>query len=170
MNAAALIARLAAGRDAIPALLAGVSDEQARWRPAPEQWSLLEIACHLLDEERDDFRTRVELTLHRPDETWPGIDPPGWVTARRYQERALAVQVEAWREERGRSLAWLRALEAPDWTRTHAHPKFGPLSAGDLLLSWVAHDQLHVRQIARRHFEHAAALGAPHSTRYAGDW
>lgn len=88
MDAAALVARLAAGRDAIPALLAGVDGGQARWRPAPEQWSLLEIACHLLDEERDDFRARVDLTLHRPDEPWPGIDPPGWVTARRYQERA----------------------------------------------------------------------------------
>ena len=170
MNAPALIARLAAGRDAIPALVGGVTDEQARWRPAEGQWSLLEIVCHLLDEERDDFRARLDLTLRRPEEPWPPIDPPGWVTARRYAERELASQVSAWAAERDRSLAWLRGLRDPDWARAHVHPKFGPITAGDLLLSWVAHDQLHVRQIARRHFEHAAAIGTPHSTRYAGDW
>lgn len=170
MNAPAIIARLAAARAIIPALVADVSDEQALWQPAPDQWSILEIVCHLLDEERDDFHTRLDLTLHMPGAPWPPIDPPGWVVAHGYRQRDLSRQVREWVDERNRSLAWLNGLADPDWTRAHVHPKFGPISAGDLLLSWVAHDLLHVRQLARRHFEYATTLGAPHSTRYAGDW
>lgn len=170
MNAPVLIARLAAGRGVVRALVADVSEAQALWRPAADQWSILEIVCHLLDEEREDFRTRLDFTLHRPGEAWPPIDPPGWAATRGYRERALAVQLQEWLDERERSLVWLRGLSEPDWARAYHHPKFGPITAGDLLLSWVAHDLLHARQLARRQFEFAALQGAPHSTRYAGDW
>ena len=40
----------------IAALVAGVPDEQARWKPDAESWSILEVVNHLLDEEREDFR------------------------------------------------------------------------------------------------------------------
>ena len=54
--------------------------------------------------------------------------------------------------------------------RTHTHPIFGGLSAGDLLASWVAHDFLHLRQLARLQFQYASLLAEPYSTRYAGEW
>ncbi len=62
----------------IKSLLEGVSEEQVKWKPQPEKWSILEVINHLYDEERDDFRKRLNLTLHTPDEDWPGIDPEGW--------------------------------------------------------------------------------------------
>ncbi|MCB0058173.1 MAG: DinB family protein, partial [Caldilineaceae bacterium] len=55
----------------IAALVAGVPDEQARWKPDAESWSILEVVNHLLDEEREDFRVRIDYTLHRPGEKWP---------------------------------------------------------------------------------------------------
>ncbi len=63
-------------------LVDGVDDEQARWKPDAESWSILEVVNHLYDEEREDFRVRLDSMLHRPGENAPPIDPQGWVTAR----------------------------------------------------------------------------------------
>jgi hypothetical protein len=160
---------LAQGVETIRGLVAGVSTDEARVRPAPDAWSILETVAHLLDEEREDFRPRLDLVLHRPHETWPPIDPAGWVTARAYNRRELAATLEGFVAERRRSLAWLAGLAAPDWGREYRAP-FGPITAGDLAASWAAHDLLHTRQLLELRRARLLALTAPHSTRYAGDW
>ncbi|MGQ9612365.1 DinB family protein [Chloroflexus sp.] len=78
----------------IQALLAGVSLEQARWKPQPAMWSMREVIGHLADEEQYNFRVRLDYTLHRPGECWPPIDPEGWVTGRRYNEGDLTITLE----------------------------------------------------------------------------
>ena len=45
----------------ITALVEGVGDEAARVRHDDDHWSLVEVVGHLLDEEREDFRARIEL-------------------------------------------------------------------------------------------------------------
>jgi hypothetical protein len=169
-----IIVRFSANAEAIRALVTDVTDEQARWKPAPARWSILEVVNHLEDEERDDFRMRINLTLHHPDTPWPGIDPEGWARDRRYNERDPAESIERFLGERRRSLAWLRELAAanpaPDWDRARTHPVAGELRAGDLLASWLAHDLLHVKQLARLHFDYQAARLAPYAATYAGEW
>ncbi|HUM14909.1 MAG TPA: DinB family protein [Candidatus Nitrosotalea sp.] len=160
---------LARGAETIAALAAGVADDEARRRPAPEAWSLLEVICHLHDEEREDFRPRLDLVLHRPQDTWTRIDPAGWITARRYNERDLAEALQGFLVERERSLAWLGSLAAPDWSREYQAP-FGRITAGDLLASWAAHDLLHTRQLVELRRARLLAQAAPYSTQYAGDW
>jgi hypothetical protein len=167
-NAQGLIARLPRGAEAIRALVEGIGDEEARWRLPSGGWSILEVLCHLRDEETDDFRQRLRLTLEDPAKEWPKMDPEAWVTERRYQERALKPELEGFLAERRKSLDWLRGLNAPDWSRAHVHPRLGPMAAGDLLGAWVAHDLLHVRQIARLEYEYARSLAAPYKVDYAG--
>jgi hypothetical protein len=170
MNPDALIHSLESFAEVLPAAVAGVSDADARVKPASGAWSILEIVCHLLDEEVEDFRPRLRLTLERPHAEWPPIDPEGAARARRYNEQNLAERVHRWVNERRASIVWLRALTTPDWAREHLHPKLGPIPAGMLLAGWAAHDMLHLRQIAKRRFELVARDGAPYSTVYAGDW
>jgi DinB superfamily len=160
---------LAQGAETIAALVAGVTAEEARRRPAPDAWSLLEVVCHLHDEEREDFRPRLDVVLHRPQEAWVRIDPGGWVTARRYNERDPAEALPGFLLERERSLAWLGGLIAPDWSREY-QASFGPITAGDLLASWAAHDLLHTRQLVELRRARLLAQTAPHRTQYAGDW
>ncbi|MBW3535080.1 MAG: DinB family protein [Gemmatimonadetes bacterium] len=160
--------RLASNGEIFRALVDGVSSEEARWKPAEDQWSVLEVVCHLRDEEVEDFRRRLDLTLHRPEEAWPSIDPPRWAVERRYNERSLAASLEGFLEERGRSVEWLRGLEAPDLSRSCSHPRLGRLSAGDLLTSWLAHDLIHVRQITRVRYGWLERTAAPWRPDYAG--
>jgi hypothetical protein len=71
--------------------------------------------------------------------------------------------------ERAASLIWLAALGDVDWDAAYQHAS-GPLRAGDLLFSWMVHDDLHGRQMLRIHHERALGLGAPYSAAYAGSW
>jgi hypothetical protein len=161
--------RLAEGAAAIQALTSGIGDRQARWKPDPDSWSVLEVVHHLWDEEREDFRQRIDYTLHRPGETWPPIDPGGWVTARRYNERDLAESLRGFLSARDGSLAWLRALPSPDWAVTYRAP-WGEISAGDLLASWVAHDLLHLRQLVELRWFLTTRELEPYRVAYAGEW
>jgi len=133
-------------------------------------WSIVEILCHLADEEVEDFRVRLELTLSNPSAGWPGIDPEGVAVSRAYRRQDPQEALKRFVAARETNVRWLRALVAPDWSTMHPHPRFGSMCAGELLASWAAHDLLHLRQITKRLFESVRAEAEPHSTDYAGKW
>lgn len=171
MDTRTVIRRLAHGADVFADLVAGVSDDQARWKPAPDRWSILEVVCHLADEEARDFRARLGLTLHRPGVAWLPIDPERWVVEERYADRDLPAEIRRFRDERAHSVAWLEGLEEPDWSLAYEHPSAGRLHAADLLASWLAHDLIHVRQVNRLHRQYLETVVAPGcSLEYAGAW
>ena len=62
MQLEALIRSLEVGAEAIPALVAGLSEDDARRPPAEGKWPVVAILSHLADEERDDFRRRLRAT------------------------------------------------------------------------------------------------------------
>ena len=84
--------------------------------------------------------------------------------------RDLASTLDAFRHERADSIAWLRSLGAPDWSVAYHHPKVGPVKAGDLLVSWAAHDALHLRQISKRLYQLALRDAPGMDAAYAGQW
>ncbi len=164
-----LLQELTYSTEMIRALVAGLTTDQARVRPAPESWSILEVMCHLYDEEREDFRYHLDAILHRPQEEWPAYDPGRWVTERGYNQRELPQAAQAFLAERAQSLAWLRGLAVADWTVAHTN-QYGSMSAGEMFASWVAHDNLHIRQLVELRRSRIVALTEPFDIRYAGEW
>jgi DinB superfamily len=164
-----LASRMAQHAACIRGLADGITAEQARVKPTSDSWSVLEVVNHLWDEEREDFRVRIDYTLHRPGEPWPGINPGSWVTERLYNERDLAESLDGFLSCRETSLAWLRGLTASDWETTAQTP-WGSITAGDLFAAWVTHDLLHIRQLVELRWALLQAELAPRDTRYAGQW
>jgi hypothetical protein len=156
--------------EAIARLVQGVDVTQARWKPTPRDWSILEVVNHLYDEEIEDFRIRLQITLRDPQEAWPPNDPMRKVTERDYNSREIGASLENFLDERTVSLEWLRSLDEPNWGNEHAMPNAGALRAGDLLAAWVAHDLLHLRQLVELHFYHQRQFAQPYGVDYAGDW
>jgi len=167
MNLEFVMNRMSANVDTIVSLSKGVDGEQARWRPAPAKWSILEVIGHLYDEEQFDFRTRIDMTLHQPDEQWPPIDPPKWVKERKYNEGDLGETLQTWIDERRRSIEWLHSLSSPDWDKSYNHPTIGELRAGDMLAAWLAHDMMHIGQLAGLHLAYTGGVLQPFHTKYA---
>jgi hypothetical protein len=163
-------ARLAATAAGIGALVSDLSAQQARWKPDAASWSVLEVICHLVDEEREDFRQHIDLTLHHPDAPIPPIAPKQWVTERAYNARDPREMAAQFQAERAQSLAWLGTLAGADWNRTCTHPRLQAMRAGDFLASWVAHDLLHLRQLIELRYALASNESDPYSVEYAGEW
>jgi cytochrome P450 len=161
--------QMARQAEVIRVLVKDISDEQAHWKPSPDEWSVLEVINHLFDEESEDFRAHLDLILHHPDKPWPEIAPQEWVTERRYNERAIAKLLNNFLDARRDSLAWLKGLASPNWEAAYEGP-FGPITAGDMLASWVAHDLLHMRQLVELQRAYLVRLAHPYKVNYAGPW
>lgn len=158
----------------IRALLTGVGEEEAQYKPSRGSWSILEVVCHLYDEEREDFRehldfiisTSLNASLHRQ---WHPIAPQAWVKLRKYNEQDFKLMRARFFRERKKSIIWLGRLKRADW-KTRYKSKFGSMSAGDMFASWVAHDNLHVRQLVELRRARIEKIVKPHHIEYAGEW
>lgn len=146
MNIAELQNALRANLKVILDICVGVSDQQMRFKPAKDRWSLLEVINHLADEEREDFRTCLSNMIKDPAIDWPDNHPFDWVESREYGKRDLSVL------HAGR-----RKFEEE-------------IRTGDVIASWVAHDYFHIRQITNLKWEYLMKSARPYSCAYAGEY
>ena len=107
-----IIQELERNRAVFHQLLAGVPEKAYHWRPNTDKWNLLEIICHLYDEEREDFRARLRLVLDTPKEPFTGIDPQGWVSARNYAGQDFEAVLKDFLAERVQSVCSASARQA----------------------------------------------------------
>lgn len=157
------IRRLAVQAEAMDALARALPDEALAWSPSPDDWSLRDLAGHLLNEERGDFRRHLKTMFGEPGQ-------PGAPAVVEDGRQALA----DFMAERRASLAWLASLTTPDWEATiELHFGAGErltLSAGDMLVSWVEHDVLHLRQMVELLHAWNVHQAPPYALEYAGGW
>jgi hypothetical protein len=169
MNHDRIIENLSANRDVFSTLLMNKHEDEYLWKPSDTKWCLLEVVCHLYDEEREDFRARVKHTLETPIEPLPMFDQVAWVKDRKYIEQDYNQMVEKILDERNNSITWLKSIKDPSWKNAYPHPKLGALSAEHFLANWLAHDFLHMRQIVGLQFQFLKVT-SENDLSYAGSW
>lgn len=163
------IRRMISNVEAIRALLHNISTEQAQWKPDPETWSMKEVMEHVYNEERFDFRLHLKEMFNDPPQPW-GAFRQDWIKVESFRQA-----LDGFVSERDASIAWLRELESPDW-EIQTRVSFGPqsetfnLKAGDVLVSWVEHDFLHLRQMNELLHAWNVHRASPYSVQYAGGW
>lgn len=153
-----IIRQMTANAQAMHALLQTISVEQAAWKPDPETWSMQQVMEHVYNEERIDFRLLLKEMLSDPPQA---IEYISGMDCRQALDDFLT--------ERLASIAWLQALKKPDWEARLAPPR-NKINAGDVLVSWVAHDYLHIRQMNELLYAWNEKQVAPNSVQYAGGW
>jgi len=151
----------------LEALLAGLDDAGARTRPAPGEWSPVEILCHLRDEETEDFGARLRVIADGVGEFAP-ITPARWAEERGYRKASLPDALEALRVRRLASLDLLASVAPEALTGLRPHDRLGHLSGLDILAAWVAHDRIHLAQLAGTLARLWALRWAPLRAEYAG--
>jgi hypothetical protein len=161
-----VISDLKRNKEVFQSLFHSVKSENAHWSPEAGKWSFLQVACHLLDEEREDFRARISSLFRDPSLPFEPIDPEGWVESRYYSEQEYTSVCLGFLEERKRSIEWLEMNLDQDWNAFYDHPKFGPMSARFLLDNWLAHDYQHFNQWNRMRYKFLSQDGR--DLRYAG--
>ena len=175
MDVAWMMDRLERFPPVLHALLESCSQEDGLWRASEEDWSILEIVCHLIDEDLDDFGTRLRLLLESPESDWPKVEPQAVANERGYRDRKLSTVLCEFMAVRRTKIGWLRTMIDADYEVEARHPALnhpvhGAMSAGSLLASWCAHDALHLRQVAHRLHQLTDFRAGDHDIGYAGDW
>jgi DinB superfamily len=169
MDTTYIIRELQRNKFVFKELLQNLDDNLILWKPIPQKWCLLEIVCHLLDEECEDFRARLKSTLENPEQPFDLIDPVEWVKTRNYYEKDFRSELTEFFNERENSINFLEGLSEPKWENFYEHPKFGNMTAKLFFTNWLAHDYLHIRQILKIKFDYLSAT-TDEKLNYAGDW
>jgi hypothetical protein len=169
MNHSAIIKELLKNKGVYQNLLLGTHSEQYLWKPEPGRWSLVEVVCHLHDEETEDFRSRMKHVFKTPELTLPPIDPAEWAKERNYLKADFGIMLEKFLKERLLSVEWLSDLKEPNWKEVHLHPKFGSMTPELILTNWLAHDYLHIRQIVGLKYTYLK-MHSQLDLSYAGTW
>jgi FMN phosphatase YigB (HAD superfamily) len=115
-------------------------------RPAPDQWSAIEILCHLRDSNSEINTPRVDLILAQENPFIPGLNPDDWVDQRHYVDQSPAKALSEFAQSRIALINTLKSLSESQWSRKGRHAIFGPTDLRELMHFAALHDQLHVRQ------------------------
>ena len=139
-----------AAPDIFRALLGGVTQEQAQGaRGGDEDWSIVEVVCHLRDaEERALERMRA---MRDQDEPFlAGYDQEAWARERDYASQDMQGALQSYLQMKEQHIAELEALTPEQWERPGMHEEQGRITISAHTLHLVAHDSQHAAQIARQ--------------------
>ena len=144
-DAMALLSRTPATLDS---LLRGLPDWWTSANEGPDTWNPFDVVGHLIHGERTDWMARADIILGGGG-TFATFDR--LAQFRESEGKSLVDLIGEFRVARAENLDRLRArnLSDADLDRTGIHPKFGSVTARQLLATWTVHDLDHVMQIAR---------------------
>src|SRR5512133_706359 len=152
--------------EATPSILRGlmteISEEDARWKPSADRFSIAEVLSHLSHSEGHCYRSRVDRFL---SENLPEFEPDD---AQMYLEVYKDADPEEdfghFEDQRETNIELLRGLPAEAGSRKALHKAAGQITLSQMLHEWALHDLGHVRQIAelvraRKYLAGAGPLG-----------
>lgn len=135
---------------AMPAFLEaavdGASAQRLRMRPGPDDFSLLEQACHLRDLEREGYLVRVRRMLAEKRPQLASFDGAAVARERDYLSQDARIAAQEFSVAR-RELYGLLAPLTGDDMRREAIFEGRPIRLGDLLGMIVEHDRGHRAEI-----------------------
>src|SRR6266480_3734053 len=120
-------------------LMAGISEEDARWKPAPDRFSIAEERPEF---EPDDAQMHLEIYRHAdPEEDFGHFE-----------------------DQRETNIELLRGLPGDAGGRKALHRAAGEITLSQMLHEWALHDIGHIRQVAelvraRKYLAGAGPLG-----------
>jgi FMN phosphatase YigB (HAD superfamily) len=138
--------RLAGNLARIAAVTAEARPESWRRQPAPGEWSLGEVLCHLRDVEREVHQPRLRATLKEDNPFLAGADTDQWAVARDYAAQDGPAALTDFAQARRETVLLLSQLPAIAWSRPARHALLGPTTLAELARVIVDHDQIHLAQ------------------------
>ena len=153
--------------EATPAILRGlmseISDDDARWKPAEDRFSVAEVLSHLSHSEGHCYRSRLDRFLA---EDLPEFEPDdAQMHLEIYKNADPEEDFAHFEEQRETNIELLRGLSADAGSRKAMHREAGEITLAQMLHEWALHDLGHVRQVAelvraRKYLAGAGPLGA----------
>ena len=145
-----LIDALKSTPETLKGLLSQVSVAQVKSaKGGDENWSVVEVVCHLRDAEEISFQ-RMQAMCDQDHPKITGYDQEALAREQNYNQTSLHVALNAFIGFRERHIAALSALSSEEWERSGEHNEFGRITIFAHTLHKVSHDAIHCAQIARQ--------------------
>ncbi len=137
---------LEATPDILRGLMTELSDDDARWKPAPDRFSVAEVLAHLSHSEGHCYRMRLDRFL---SEERPEFEPDdAQMYLELYRNADPEDAFDHFEEQRETNVEYLRGLATDTGERVALHKEFGEITLSQMLHEWTLHDLGHVRQVA----------------------
>jgi hypothetical protein len=144
------IEALSATPDVLARLLRGVTQPQAQAaRGGDENWSVVQVVCHLRDAEEIAYG-RMCVLRDAAEPLIAGFDQEALARERDYASADLQAALAEFSAQRSAHVAALRELTPAQWERVGQHRANGPVSILNHSLHATWHDAVHLAQIARQ--------------------
>ncbi len=132
--------------DLIEEALQGLSDDELRRRPSPDEWSALEVCCHLRDSAEIEGQ-RVRRLVEEDEPAIEAWDEQELAAERNYPEDDSRRVRTALRAFWGGLAYQLEGLSDQQWERGGTHPETGPVTVRSRAEDEVEHAQAHLEQL-----------------------
>jgi len=155
-----IVQTLERSREEFLASVDGLTEAQAKLRPDPERWSVLDCVEHVafvedrffawlenattLDAPRRDREKELWLMARIPDRSVRAQAPEPTLPTGRW---TLAQAIEEFKARRSRSIRFAEESSEGLYSLGAEHPRFGPVNGVELLIIAAGHAQRHAQQI-----------------------
>jgi hypothetical protein len=130
----------------IRGLMTELTEEDARWKPAPDRFSVAEVLAHLSHSEGQCYRLRLDRFLAETRPTFEPDDAQMYLDL--YRDADPEEAFDQFEEQRKNNVEFLRNLPAGAGDRLAFHQEYGEITLSQMLNEWALHDLAHIRQIA----------------------
>ncbi|NGQ97262.1 DinB family protein [Brevibacillus sp. SYP-B805] len=144
----ALIAEYGRGYDLLREAIDGLSEEELRFKPAPDKWSIHEILVHVADAEVVGVQ-RMKKVLAEEKPLLTSFDQDAWANGLTYEQLDREQYLQLFKLLRESMQPILARLTPEQCERVGIHDEAGPLTFRQLLERYVNHVRDHLGQIER---------------------
>ena len=137
-NESAFLGLLEATPAILRGLMAELSDEDARWKPAEDRFSIAEVLSHLSHSEGHCYRPRVDRFLSEETPTFEPDDAQMHLEV--YKSADPEEDFAHFEDQRDTNLELLRSLPAEAGNRKALHRAAGEMTLSQMLHEWALHD------------------------------
>ena len=130
----------------IEALVRDLDEETLRRRPAPDEWSIVEVCAHLRDSLEIDGE-RIRRMLEEDEPSISSYDQEALVRERDYQAESMPLVLTVLRAFSGGNAYALEGLSEEQWQRGGRHEERGPINVGGYAEQQAEHVRVHLEQI-----------------------
>jgi len=142
-----LINRLESSAEDFLTYLGKLSAEELQRVPAPNEWTLHQVAAHVRDAEQQVFLYRLKRMLKEENPAVENFDGDSW-TREHYSASESVKKIAAEiRAARKKQIALLRKAKDRDWARMAQHPSYKNISVEWLMTHAATHAMEHAAQL-----------------------
>ncbi|MCW3792937.1 DinB family protein [Paenibacillus sp. LS1] len=134
--------------DEIEQEIAGLTEQQLKWKSSPSTWSVTEVLAHLVDHSIV-VSFRIREILAGSTVTLPAFAQDAWVAGQKANEEQISRLVTIAHSLVQYNAGLLERLDDEEWSKTGINFKGETVSLSAIIPAFVAHVENHLNQIRR---------------------